>query len=127
MKNELLKKKKVFWSKFRWSSSPSKLEGHMRSVLEGFAFSWGKHHVHSILFIFNEKSNLSSCAQPSPSRKGKCPTYIVHHMWKILAFKCGSYIGATHGTTSQTIICQPNTYFDMLGLWGFYILFWPTW
>ena len=109
MINELVLQIWGFFSKFRWSLSPSKLEGHMRSFWEIF-FLWNNQHVHLIL----SKSIGSSCAQPSLCPKGdirfskKTPTRIVHNMWKILVPKFGSYIWAAHKTTSQNKQCQTN-------------------
>ena len=55
--------------------------------------------------------------------RGKNHTQIGHHMWKILA----PTFWVTHGTASQKKQCQTNKNSYMLELWGFYMLFWPTW
>ena len=70
-----------FWSKFRWSPPHSKLEAHMRSFLGDFPFVMEQ----AICALTFSKSIQSSCAQSSPCPKGKTPTQIGHHMWKILA------------------------------------------
>ena len=115
----------LFLSKFRWSLSPSKLEGPHEVILGDFLFL---HWASNMCTNSFSKSIWLSYAQPSPCPKGtKNPTQIGHHMWKILASKFGSYIWATLGTTSQNKECQSNIKFYMLGIWGFYMLFWPTW
>ena len=79
----------VFFSKFRWSRSPSKLKEPHEVIWEDFPFFMEQATCALIFF----KSIRSSHAQLSPCLKvKKNPIQIGHHMWKILALKFGQHM-----------------------------------
>jgi hypothetical protein len=117
MTSELLPEFWDFWSKFRWSPSSSKLEGPHEVILGDIPFFMEQA---TCALIFS-KSIQSSCAQLSPCLKGKNPTQIGHHMWKILAPKFGQHTKPPPKNKK----CQPNRKSHMLGVWEFICYFGP--
>ena len=107
MTNELLPKSWVFLSKFRWSLSPSKLEGHMRSSLGGFPFFIEQATCTLVFFLPNPSGQVVHNHHLVLRGKKNTHSYW-HHMWKITSPKFASYIWAAHVTASQNKQYQPN-------------------
>ena len=109
MTNELLIKIWGLWSKFRWSLSPSKLEGPGTwGILGDFPFfmKWA-----TCALIFS-KSKRSSCAQPPPCSKGKEPPKLgiicERHWLLILAPPFGQHMKTPSKTSNANLTNNPT-------------------
>ena len=110
MTNELLLKKLgvFFFSKVRWSPSPSKVEGPHEVILWDFPFLMEQATCALISFLFQIHPVKLYMHNHHLILRGKNPTQVGHHMWKILASKFWSYIWATLATASKNKQCQLN-------------------
>jgi hypothetical protein len=123
MKDEILPKFCYLLSRFRWSLSPSKLEGPHEVILGDFPFFMVLTTC-ALIFFPNPPGQVVHnhhlvLRERNPIQDG-------HHMWNILALEFCSYISATHGTASKNKEHLPNK--KIMHVWGMrflYVIFGP--
>ena len=120
MTNVLLLEIWVFLNKSRWSPSSSKLEGHMRSILGDFPFFMEQATCALIVFQIHL---ARLCTSITLAKRKKTPFK--------LCIICRRYWLLHIDNSWKHLPNQANANLTkmsyMLRVWGFYMLFWPSW
>ena len=127
MTNELLPKIWVFGANLDEVHHPQSWRGHMRSFSEISHFSTEQATCAHMIFLPNPSSQVEHKRHLVLRTKKKTPPKLGIICERYWLLNLPPTFGQHMGTTSQNKQCQPNKNFYMLGIWGFYMLFLPTW